>query len=292
MHPCTPAYPQQPIAGGCRPAEHPPGKGRALSAIFFKRSDINDKAVRKVLKRRSAPKTADGARTIGTPKTTKLAVGSTLPHLGIPRVRKSRRILSEYKQKLARSPISPGVPGPRTTPFSATCPTGAYGGPVRQQPIHGSAEPEKRVSSELLPWKLHRIDLEPPRYTRPPRHLLEVWDVRMRRYTSPTGRSQELSRHCRLHHLAGQPELRRRQQRVHRATQASFQPPTTAEQGTQSDSDWESTTQTAATQTEPAAEVDEKNNRPGKKADENINRPRPALRYTKALPSISYRKRL
>ncbi|EFN61775.1 hypothetical protein EAG_06646 [Camponotus floridanus] len=54
-----------------------PGKGTPLSATFFKRSDINDKAVRKALKQRSAPKTTDGARTIGlSPR----APGSTAHH--------------------------------------------------------------------------------------------------------------------------------------------------------------------------------------------------------------------
>ncbi|EFN62713.1 hypothetical protein EAG_02608 [Camponotus floridanus] len=53
-----------------------PAQGRALSATFFKRSNINDK-VRKALKQRSTPKTVDGARTIGlSPR----ELGSTAHH--------------------------------------------------------------------------------------------------------------------------------------------------------------------------------------------------------------------
>ncbi|XP_011878409.1 PREDICTED: proline-rich receptor-like protein kinase PERK9 [Vollenhovia emeryi] len=38
---------------------------------------------------------------------------------------------------------------------------------------------------EYLPWKLHKIELPPPRLTRPPRIFISPWDLRVRRFTSP-----------------------------------------------------------------------------------------------------------
>ncbi|XP_011858721.1 PREDICTED: uncharacterized protein DKFZp434B061-like [Vollenhovia emeryi] len=38
---------------------------------------------------------------------------------------------------------------------------------------------------EYRPWKLHKIELPPPRLTRPPRIFISPWDLRVRRFTSP-----------------------------------------------------------------------------------------------------------
>ncbi|KMQ86717.1 paraquat-inducible protein b, partial [Lasius niger] len=45
----------------------------------------------------------------------------------------------------------------------------------------------KRVQWTLLGWKLQPLDLSPVHFTRPPRSLLTTWEIRVQRYSSPTG---------------------------------------------------------------------------------------------------------
>jgi len=79
-------------------------------------------------------------------------------------------------------------------------------------------------------WKLIPLDLSPPRLTRPPRDLLKIWAVRVRRFISSFWRPPAL-----LSPLSRTPP--RRPDRVHRGVQCL---PTTTSQAVQSESDWES----------------------------------------------------
>jgi len=130
-----------------------------------------------------------------------------------------------------------------------------------------------------LPWKLTPLDLEPPRFTRPTRDLLGPWDIRVRRYTSPTGpwNCPEL-----LSPLPALPVRTRdhstqtRSAKVHKGIQAQ---PIIIDRAVQSDSDWETPSASVAVQTETPT-VDENNTRLG------------SLRVTQTRPPITYRERL
>lgn len=174
-------------------------------------------------------------------------------------------------------------------------------GPIRP-PWREEAPPAKRVSFQLLPWKPHPLDLELPHMTRPPRQLLQPWDIRVRRYTSPTGpwavpellsplppspqrkknRGTQTLATSRVHRATQICRITNDQgtqsgttSRVHRGTQVSS---ITNDQGTQSDSDWETTSRSQATQTEKIR--DKSNNSLG------------LLKTTWARPPITYRERL
>ncbi|XP_029659408.1 uncharacterized protein DKFZp434B061-like [Formica exsecta] len=49
-----------------------------------------------------------------------------------------------------------------------------------------SASTRRHLSRSFQEWKLQPLELSPVRFTRPGRDFLTTWDVRVRRYTSPT----------------------------------------------------------------------------------------------------------
>ncbi|KMQ88177.1 protein cbr-spd-5, partial [Lasius niger] len=74
--------------------------------------------------------------------------------------------------------------------ISRSLPPPTSPGPERQDSTAGSptlsrTRTERHVKWSFLPWKLARLELSPPRRTRPLRNLLTTWDIRVRRYTSP-----------------------------------------------------------------------------------------------------------
>jgi len=92
------------------------------------------------------------------------------------------------------------------------CSLRGLSGPVRCDSTDTTAE-----------WNLTRIQLSPPRLTRPPREFLALWDIRVRRRTSPLWRPP-----APLSPLARTPP--RTPARVHRCVQAR---PSTSEKSIQ-----------------------------------------------------------
>jgi len=186
-----------------------------------------------------------------------------LNFVGAIRLRKIR----SRRSRIPRPLISPRSPGP-----------------VRQPCIPEEA-PIKRVAFQLLPWKLIPLELDPPRFTRPTRILLEPWDIRVRRYTSPTSLAtppQLLSPlppspRARTRHVAVQTHSAK----VHRGLQVQ---PQYTDQATQSDSDWEPSTSSVTTQT--------KQHTPESTDENNNHTYLGSLRVTKTSPPIAYRERL
>ena len=169
---------------------------------------------------------------------------------------------------------------------------------------------ERHVHWSLLPWTLTRLELRPPRLTRPPRHLLTTWDVRIRRYTSPRETWVVPPLISPLHASPTPPTSTATQTaapaRVHRGTQARVVV-RSVDQATQSDSDWEPPLTSAATQTEtPGPDPPELRSHtpPGLPPARERARSAPAptgitarrsrwgpLRRTRTKPSITYRER-
>jgi len=165
----------------------------------------------------------------------------TSSRLNCSRALRSRTI-SRRRSQISRPFSTPRLPGPVRSPWKE----------APRAPCTDHSAGERKVSFQLLSWKLEEIELEPPRFTRPPRYLLEVWDVRIRRYTSPTGPWRVP---VAVSPLLPSPCSRTDQgtqtvplSRVHRGTQVGTLH--TVEQSTQSDSDWETPNHSAATQTD------------------------------------------
>lgn len=97
------------------------------------------------------------------------------------------------------------------------------------------------------------MDLEPPQLTRPTRFFLKTWDIRLRRYTSPREAWTAPPLLSPLPASPTHPVTRETQtvptSRVHRGIQAG--PTPGVDQASQSDSDWEPSTRTSSTQTDP-----------------------------------------
>jgi len=89
-----------------------------------------------------------------------------------------------------RSLHAPGRIPPRRSHIPRPLISPRSPGPAKQ-PCEEYEPPRKWVTWQLLLWKLIPLQLDPPnlkasRPSRPPRCLLHLWDIRVRRYTSPT----------------------------------------------------------------------------------------------------------
>ncbi|XP_029680834.1 uncharacterized protein LOC115246260 [Formica exsecta] len=166
-----------------------------------------------------------------------------------PIVSPSLRILLGKRQPTLPPtlPKDLSLPRPQLPPISP--------GTSREPPCEGERTPGltgDRACTSFREWRLHPIDLAPVQYTRLPRFFLNPWDIRVRRYTSP---STPWDLPPLLSPLAASP-LRLRDSwtqsqpaiRIHRGTQCPSLELT--DSATQPDSDWETTTQNTATQTE------------------------------------------
>lgn len=141
---------------------------------------------------------------------------------------------------------------------------------------------------------MHPLELSPAHLTRPPRSLLTTWDIRIRRYTSPSYPGivtacispPALTPPRRSDHQE-QATQTQPHSRVHRGTQHHSS--AIQEQSTQSsDSDWEKTTRTAATQTEATPTPP----KASKAKRRNSTKPAtPRLNWTHTRPSISWQEK-
>ncbi|KAM0730379.1 hypothetical protein ACS0PU_002708 [Formica fusca] len=202
--------------------------------------------------------------------------------------RKRRQKVHEERPRPLPPPISPG-PVLRT-------------GHPAEPPTDSSTR--RHISWSFREWKLQPLELSPVRFTRPGRDFLATWDVRVRRYTSPTyGWSYppclsplppSPAPYARDHETQTNPVCR-----VHRGTQSrastsekatQVTDTSTCDRATQSDlSDWEESTRTSATQTDEPTQPERSYTPPGTP---------PALRtkwgpprYTSTTPSLQWRER-
>lgn len=192
---------------------------------------------------------------------------------------------------------------------SRPLPPRSPGADLRQRADQESTQPtsdraKKRVQWSLLPWKLEPLEIPAATFTRPPRCLLATWDIRLRRYTSPSypGTVPALLTPPALTPPRSGAKKGGRQERatqtdrrslVHRGTQQHQ--PQTRERATQSsDSDWEATTKTTATQTEA---IQHRASTRLRRAASTPAKPRVSsehgsLKWTKTTPQISWRENL
>jgi len=142
----------------------------------------------------------------------------------------------------------------------------------------------------MAEWKLARIQLSPPKLTRPPREFLTLWDVRVRRRTSFLWRPPSP-----LSPLARTPS--RTPARVHRGVQARQ---STSEKSTQTKPEKAESPATRSTGTQAEAprrndsatqtsRADERPRTPTKTVT-GLDRWRPE-RHTKTQPTITWRER-
>jgi len=204
-------------------------------------------------------------------------------------------IIADRPSRIPRpvfTPRSPGhntrlleTEGHRPRPILTLRSPGLHGRPtVQEEPA------DKRVAFQLLPWRLTTIDLDDRPLTRPPRYLLNTWDIRVRRYTSPTG---PWSVPAALSPLPPSPTTSTAEgtqtqlPRVHRGIQAQ---PLCLDQSTQSDSDWETPCYDKGVQTTPPLANNKGVQTTSPLTDINNNCIGP-LKYTRTRPVITYRER-
>ncbi|XP_070156745.1 uncharacterized protein [Polyergus mexicanus] len=158
-------------------------------------------------------------------------------------------ICDRYRQPT----LPPVVPQDLSLPRPQLPPTSPG---TSRQPISGGEKTPgltgNHTCTSFREWTLHPIELAPVEFTRPPRFFLSQWDIRVRRYTSPStpwnlpppllSPLAASPLHHRDSWTQSQPAIR-----IHRGTQ--YPSREVADSGTQSDSDWETNTQEAATQT-------------------------------------------
>ncbi|XP_072745815.1 uncharacterized protein [Anoplolepis gracilipes] len=181
----------------------------------------------------------------------------------------------------------------KSLPITSNCITRPTERP--QEPPDVPVAPARRVGFSLLPWKLARIELPQVARTIPPRSLLTPWDIRVRRYTSPSylGEYPTLLSPLPLsleRRTSTDKATQTQRGTTNRGTQSTV---TKAERGvqhssncrttsTQYESDWEPSYTSRGTQTtyEPPQKP---------KTDENNNNPKPwgPIRLTKAPPPIT-----
>jgi len=93
----------------------------------------------------------------------------------------------------------------------------------------------KSTLRKEVQWRLYTLELSPSRFTRPPRNSLALWDIRVKRFTSPTYRLPPL--------LLPSFPFPKRSDRATRGTQCQ---PAVLSQGLQTDDIWENASDTEA----------------------------------------------